>query len=196
MMYILGTGDHAREIASILFKEKGKEVEFAGPYNSKIQNALQKETLVLGPYDGVIMGIANPIIKDKVHKEFMQKYPYRSLSRFVSKHAILLSNVEEGLYVAPFAFISHGVSLGKCVTINYHVSVGHDTNIGNYSTILPGTRVGGNVSVGERVIIGANACIKERITIANDVTIGMGAAVVKDILEPGTYVGVPAKRIY
>lgn len=34
-----------------------------------------------------------------------------------------------------------------------------------------------------------------KITICNFVTIGAGAVVVKDITEPGTYVGNPIKKI-
>jgi UDP-3-O-[3-hydroxymyristoyl] glucosamine N-acyltransferase len=36
---------------------------------------------------------------------------------------------------------------------------------------------------------------KEKISIHSFTTIGMNAAVVKDITESGTYVGVPAKKI-
>lgn len=41
--------------------------------------------------------------------------------------------------------------------------------------------------------IGAGATVSNNITICNDVMIGAGAVVVKDIMEPGTYVGVPQK---
>jgi UDP-N-acetylbacillosamine N-acetyltransferase len=37
--------------------------------------------------------------------------------------------------------------------------------------------------------------IVEKISIHSFTTIGMNAAVVKDITESGTYVGVPAKKI-
>jgi len=47
----------------------------------------------------------------------------------------------------------------------------------------------------EIILIGTNAAIKQKITICDDVTIGMSAAVVKNINEKGIYVGIPAKKI-
>ena len=38
-------------------------------------------------------------------------------------------------------------------------------------------------------------CVKNNVTITDDVTVGAGAAVVKDITEAGVYVGVPARRM-
>ena len=68
-------------------------------------------------------------------------------------------------------------------------------NIGNFFTALPGCNISGNVTIGDYVTIGANACIKEKLTIANNVFIGMGAVVVKDIKEAGIYVGSPAIKL-
>jgi serine acetyltransferase len=45
------------------------------------------------------------------------------------------------------------------------------------------------------VYIGTNASIKEKISIHSLTTIGSNATVVKHINIPGTYIGVPAKRI-
>ena len=49
--------------------------------------------------------------------------------------------------------------------------------------------------IGDRVLIGSQSCIREGIEVCSDAIIGMGAVVVKDIKEPGVYVGNPAKRI-
>lgn len=51
-----------------------------------------------------------------------------------------------------------------------------------------GTKIGNNVS------IGSNATILP-VTICDDVVIGAGAVVTKDITEPGIYVGNPARLI-
>lgn len=53
----------------------------------------------------------------------------------------------------------------------------------------------GTVHVGERVHVGVGACVKNNTNITADVTVGAGAAVVKDITEAGVYVGVPARRM-
>lgn len=49
--------------------------------------------------------------------------------------------------------------------------------------------------MGQRVLIGAGAVVLPGVTIADDVTIGAGSVVPDNIVEPGTYVGMPARRI-
>lgn len=85
--------------------------------------------------------------------------------------------------------------IGSHCHLNFHVVIGHDTNLGDFFTAAPGVFIGGDCNIGDRVYFGGNASCKQKITICDDVTIGMGAVVVKDITEPGVYVGCPAKRI-
>ena len=51
-----------------------------------------------------------------------------------------------------------------------------------------------STKIGNRVSIGSNATMLP-VTVCDDVVIGAGAVVTKDITEPGTYVGNPAKKI-
>ena len=44
-------------------------------------------------------------------------------------------------------------------------------------------------------LFGTSSSIKQGIPITNNVTIGMGAIVTKEIKEPGVYIGIPAKRL-
>ena len=48
--------------------------------------------------------------------------------------------------------------------------------------------------IGDKVFIGSNATILP-VEICNDVIIGAGAVVTKNINEPGIYAGNPAKKI-
>ena len=67
--------------------------------------------------------------------------------------------------------------------------------IGDYFSIMPNAVVGGNVTIKDKVYMGSCSNVKEKINICDSVIIGMNAAVVKNIVNPGTYVGVPAKQI-
>lgn len=49
--------------------------------------------------------------------------------------------------------------------------------------------------MGERVHVGVGACVKNNTIVIDDVIIGAGAAVVKNITEDGVYVGVPVRRM-
>jgi acetyltransferase-like isoleucine patch superfamily enzyme len=48
-------------------------------------------------------------------------------------------------------------------------------------------------NIGNRVSIGSNATILP-VTICDDVVIGAGAVVTRDITEPGIYAGNPARK--
>ena len=60
---------------------------------------------------------------------------------------------------------------------------------------MPGAIVSGNVTIYDLVYIGNNSSIREKLSIHSLSTIGMNSAVVKNIIEPGVYVGCPAKKI-
>jgi serine acetyltransferase len=49
--------------------------------------------------------------------------------------------------------------------------------------------------MGNGVFVGTNAVILERLSICENAIIGAGAVVTKSILEPGVYVGMPAKKL-
>jgi serine acetyltransferase len=60
---------------------------------------------------------------------------------------------------------------------------------------MPGAIISGNVKIFDLVYLGTNSSVKEKISIHSMVTIGSNSTVVKNINEPGTYVGVPSKKI-
>lgn len=103
--------------------------------------------------------------------------------------------VGEGSVICPGVIITTNVRIGKFVTLNLNATVGHDTVIGDYCNFAPGANISGNCTIGNRVSVGTNAAIREKITVCDDVVIGMGGIVVKDITEPGVYVGNPARKI-
>jgi len=51
------------------------------------------------------------------------------------------------------------------------------------------------VKVGKYTMIGAGATVSNNVSICADCMIGAGAVVVKDIVDSGTYVGVPARKL-
>ena len=52
----------------------------------------------------------------------------------------------------------------------------------------------GTVKVKDSVWIGAGAIVINNVNICGECTIGAGAVVITDISNPGTYIGVPAKK--
>ncbi|WP_323740883.1 NeuD/PglB/VioB family sugar acetyltransferase [Caenimonas koreensis] len=114
-------------------------------------------------------------------------HPTASISRFAT--------LAPGCFIAAQAVVAPGASLGTSVIVNHGVVVDHDVVVGEFSHIAPRAALGGGVSIGKRVLVGAGASVLPGIRIADDVTIGAGAVVVDHIDEPGTYAGVPARRL-
>ncbi|MEO9967950.1 MAG: acyltransferase [Reichenbachiella sp.] len=119
--------------------------------------------------------------------------------------------IGEGSFIGPFVEIQNGATIGARTKIQSHsfvcdlVTIGNDCFIGHgvmfvndkFSTGGPAR---GDVSlwqptaVGNHVSIGSNATILP-VTICDEVVIGAGAVVTRDIAESGTYAGNPAKKI-
>ena len=116
-----------------------------------------------------------------------------------------------GSFIGPFCEIQKGVVIGKRTKVQSHsfvcelVTVGDDCFIGHGVMFIndlfeDGGPAGGDTSkwkstsIGNRVSIGSNATILP-IRVCNDVVIGAGAVVTKNIVEPGVYAGNPAKKI-
>lgn len=104
------------------------------------------------------------------------------------------SGLAEGVTVMARAAVNRS-RIGRGTVINTGAIVEHDCTVGENSFIGPGAIVCGGVTLGNDVFVGAGAIIRQGVRIASDVRIGMGAIVVKDINEPGLYVGNPARKL-
>ena len=51
------------------------------------------------------------------------------------------------------------------------------------------------MKIGNNVLIGLGAKIINNVKICNNCTIGVGSVVTKSINKPGTYAGIPAKKL-
>ena len=116
----------------------------------------------------------------------------------------------DNVQVGPFTEIQSDVTIGRGTKIQSHsficslVVIGEDCFIGHgvmfTNDLLRGGPAMGDKSkwgatrIGNRVSIGSNVTLLP-VNVCDDVVIGAGAVVTKDITVPGTYVGNPAKII-
>ena len=117
----------------------------------------------------------------------------------------------DGVFVGPFVEIQRGVRVGARTRIQSHSFVCELVEIGEDCVVAHGVMfindlfaIGGpakgrrelwkSTRIGSRVSIGSNATIMP-VSICNDVVIGAGAVVTKDIDVPGFYVGNPARLL-
>jgi sugar O-acyltransferase (sialic acid O-acetyltransferase NeuD family) len=110
---------------------------------------------------------------------------------------IMDNNIEigEGSFIGAYSILTTNIKIGKHAILNRGNHIGHDSKIGDYFSAMPGAIVSGNVTIYDSVYLGNNATIKEKLSIHGQSIIGSNAAVVKSISSPGTYVGVPVKKL-
>ena len=116
----------------------------------------------------------------------------------------------DNCFVGPFVEIQKDVTIGNNTKVQSHsficelVTIGNDCFIGHGVMFINdlfqnGGPARGNrelwksTNIGNNVSIGSNATILP-VSICDNVVIGAGAVVTKDINEPGVYAGNPAKR--
>ena len=112
-------------------------------------------------------------------------------------------------FIGPFVEIQRDVMIGKRCKIQSHVFICELVTIGDDCFISHGAMFindlfssGGpangrrerwrSTQIGNHVSVGTNATILP-INICDNVVIGAGAVVTKDIVEPGIYMGNPAR---
>jgi len=88
-----------------------------------------------------------------------------------------------------YTFIKSGAKIGSLSAI------GHNACIGKNSLLTSRVSIGGSAYIGNDCWLGMGSMVKDNISICDDVFLGCGAVVVKDITKPGVYAGNPARLI-
>jgi sugar O-acyltransferase (sialic acid O-acetyltransferase NeuD family) len=158
----------------------------------------ESNTLPLSSFDPteyeVIVAIGDP----RARYDMIQKLPKETkYFTFIHPSAILLGDdiiIGKGSIICAGCILTSNIIIGEHAHLNLQTTIGHDCRIGDFFTTAPGAKISGNCTIYDLVYIGTNASIKEKISIHSLVTIGLNAGVVKNIEEPGTYIGTPAKK--
>ena len=186
---LIGFGGHAREVMSQMGKKLVCFVddEFVVEGTKSISEFDPKKYKVM-------IAISDP----KVRKRVLSKLPHNTkFFSWIHPTSLIFDNVEigEGTFIGAYSIITTNIKLGNHAILNRMNQIGHDCVIGDFFSAMPGSIVSGNVNIKDSVYLGNNSCIRENLTIHSDTTIGMNGSVIKDITEPGVYVGVPVKKI-
>lgn len=119
--------------------------------------------------------------------------------------------IEQDVFIGPFVEIQKDVVIGRGSRIQSHsficelVTLGSDCFVGHGVMFVndlfsEGGPARGNknlwkaTTIGNRVSIGSNATILP-VKICDDVVVGAGSVVTKDIVKPGIYAGNPARLL-
>ena len=131
--------------------------------------------------------------------------------RIVEPANVYECSLGDHCFVGPFVEIQKGVKIGARTKVQSHAFICELVEIGDDCFIGHGTMFTNDVfatggpargrkelwrstRIGHRVSIGSNATLLP-VTVCDDVVVGAGAVVTKDITEPGIYAGNPARLL-
>lgn len=108
-------------------------------------------------------------------------------------HQLTGCDIHPGATIGKRFFVDHatGVVIGETAIIGDNVSIFQGVTLGGVS-FNKGKR---HPTIGNHVVIGCNASVLGNITIGNNVRIGAGSVVLKDVPDDCTVVGVPGRIV-
>lgn len=165
------------------FKIIGKTGSIEDSFNGKL-------------FDDLIVGIGynHMDVRKEFYEKFNLKIPFATIvhsSNIIDPTAIIGS----GTILYPGSILDANVEIKDNIIINIGCLVSHDTIIHSHCFISPRVALAGFVNVGEKCVLGINSTIIDNIKIASNVQTGGGSVVIKNIEQPGLYVGNPLRFI-
>lgn len=199
-MIVFGCGGHARSIINTLHQyviniEIVLVDENAG-INEIVLDCKVTQKYELRELDGYIIAIGDNSRRKELFDYLLKQNRGKCIVVISRDSNIGLdAQIGAGTFIAPYAYIGPQVRIGNNVIINSGSVIEHEVIVGNHTHIAPHTTICGRTKIGNNVFCGAGSTIIDKLKICDNVIIGAGAVVKEDIAIPGTYVGVPARKI-
>jgi sugar O-acyltransferase (sialic acid O-acetyltransferase NeuD family) len=201
-LLIIGASGHGKVVADIALKmNRWQGIAFLDD-DKNIKSSMGLEVIgtssevskYIEEYD-VFVGIGNNVTRQKVQEKL--ETLGAEIPVLIHPTAVIGEQVviEYGSALMAGSIVNCCTRIGKGCIVNTGSTIDHDNVIGDFTHISPGVHLAGTVKVGLGSWIGIGSTISNNVTITNDCKIGAGAVVVKDLTEPGVYVGVPVRRI-
>lgn len=208
-LYIIGSGGFGREVLWLIKRinnlDKIWDIQGFIDDDKSLCGTIKNDYKVLGDCDYLgdldedvyaVISIGSPKIKEKI---------VNKLSKFSNVHfatlidpSVLYSDqikIGEGSIICAGTIITVNTEIGKHVIINLDCTIGHDAIIEDYVTILPSVNLSGNTVTKKYATLGTGTKVIQGVTIGENVMIGAGTIVIKDVESNVTAVGNPARII-
>ena len=204
-IYIIGASGFGREVAWLI--EELDEFNVIGfvDDNKEIQDKKINDIPVVGgiPFlidqkeeTNVVIAIGNPTIRYKIYEQLKEnkniKFP-----NIIAKDVRISNSNKLGIgnIICTQSILTVNITLGNFNHINLDCTVGHDVILHDFVTVYPSVNISGNVVVGNYSELGTGTKIIQGKSVTENVIIGAGSVVIKDLIEKGTYVGSPVRKV-
>jgi sugar O-acyltransferase (sialic acid O-acetyltransferase NeuD family) len=162
-------------------------------------NILHPDDFFKGNYQAGTKFMVTVTLDRELRKKLMTELDQQKLPRasYIHPSAIVDSTavVEDGTFVGPFSSVFFQAQVGKDCIIGPYSMISHRSALGAGSIVHPGVIVAGSTKIGEHCLLNLRSTVIDKLEICNDVIIGAGSLITKDITVSGNYVGSPARKI-
>jgi sugar O-acyltransferase (sialic acid O-acetyltransferase NeuD family) len=203
-LIIFGAGGHGKVVAETA-KKSGtySNIAFADDLYPNIKNVnglpvianFKDAKLLLKEFTEAIVAVGDSNLRfDLVNELLGLGFKLPSIihpAAVVSESAV----IADACVLFASVVIQASTQVGLASIVNTSASIDHDCVIGNAVHIAPGVHIGGDAVIGDYSLIGIGASVLRGTTIGSNTIIGAGAAVINDIDDSSTAVGVPARVI-
>lgn len=105
--------------------------------------------------------------------------------------------IKDNVEIGPYSVIHRGTIENTIIEngckFGAYTNIGHNCHIEKNTIMAAGVILNGGVKIGKGCWISSGVKIKHYVNVCDDVVIGLGSVVVKDITKPGIYVGNPLR---
>lgn len=216
MNFIFGTGGFAKEVDWLIYEIRTFKGDDYTPHyyvaedtSSLVSQFLNGKEVISESYfrerfgggtHNFFIAVGSPYIKERIALRLKSDIKHCYFPNLIHPSVLYDRRIDklvlgEGNIICGGCVLTTDIVIRNFVHLNIGTTVGHDTVIGNYATLSPKVSISGNVHIGDRVFIGTGANVLERLAILSDIVVGAGATIVRDLREPGIYVGTPARKM-
>lgn len=134
----------------------------------------------------IAIGYTRFDLRELYYNELKNKVPFANIIEPTAEigEGVILG---EGIYVGRNTIIDDGAELKDNVFIHRNCLIGHESIIGKHSYCSGIDHMAGFCKVGERTFIGLSVCVADHMVIGDDVWVGIGSIVAKNLKKPGKY---------
>lgn len=205
---IIGAGGFGREVQWLI--ERINEKEDIWEILGYVDDGVARGTIVDGlPVLGTVqelkeredsLAVVCAVGASKIRKKIMNQIienPNLEFPNLIDPSVQMSDRIAmgKGNIICAGNILTVDITMGNFDIINLDCTVGHDAKFDSYVTVYPSVNISGCTQIGEKVELGTGSQIIQGISIVKDTIVGAGTVVVKNITEPGTYVGAPARKI-
>jgi sugar O-acyltransferase (sialic acid O-acetyltransferase NeuD family) len=201
-LLIIGASGHGKVVADIALRMNrwqcvaflDDDITLTSSMGLKVLGTSNNVSEFIDEYE-VFVGVGNNATRQKIQE--MLELVGAKIPVLIHPNAVVGNQVKIGVGTAVMAgaIINCCTKIGKGCIVNTSSTIDHDNNIEDFVHISPGAHLAGTVYVGKGSWLGIGSVVSNDINITTDCQVGAGSVVVKDITEPGIYVGAPVRRI-